>query len=257
MPESDLALLSEAAKEAGRIARRFWREDPETWDKGGSAGPVTEADLAVDRMLHAELRRERPDYGWLSEETEDDHGRLLARRVFVIDPIDGTRSFVAGERTWAHSLAIVEDGRPVTAVVYLPVRDKFYAATAEGPATLNGQPVGASVRDALDGATVLAARPNLDPEHWGGRPPNVARHFRSSLAYRLSLVGEGRFDAMLTLRRAWEWDIAAGALIAERAGAKVTDRRGKPLRFNGRERLVDGVVAGAPSVHRGFVERLA
>ena len=119
MPAHDLSLLEEAAREAGEIARSFWREDPQVWDKGGD-DPVSEADLAVDEHLKARLLAARPDYGWVSEETEDDLARLDLARVFIVDPIDGTRSFVAGEKTWAHSLAIVENGRVTAACGYMP-----------------------------------------------------------------------------------------------------------------------------------------
>jgi myo-inositol-1(or 4)-monophosphatase len=251
LPEADaardLAMLIEAAHAAGDIARKHWRADPETWDKADGAGPVTEADLEVDRMLHAELLAARPDYGWLSEETTDTPDRLAARRVFVIDPIDGTRAFIAGQRTFAHALSVVENGRPIAGVVYLPLRDKLYAAAAGSGATLNGVPVAVSAREDPVGATMLAARTNFAPEHWGGQAPALERHFRTSLAYRIALVAEGRFDAMLTLRNAWEWDIAAGCLIAAEAGATVTDRRGAPLVFNSpRAQTAGTLVAGAP-----------
>ena len=145
MPENDITLLTDAALEAGRIARGFWRDDPQVWDKGGD-DPVSEADFAVDSYLKETLIAARPDYGWVSEETDDDPRRLRAERIFVVDPIDGTRSFVAGEKTWAHSLAIVERGIPVAACVYLPVREKLYLATRGGGARLNGTPISASNR---------------------------------------------------------------------------------------------------------------
>ena len=143
MPGTDIQLLADAALESGRIARSFWREDPQVWDKGGD-DPVSEADFAVDAYLKETLLMARPEYGWVSEETDDDPARMSKSRVFVVDPIDGTRSFVAGEKTWAHSLAIVEGGTPVAACVYLPVRDKLYLATRGGGATLNGTPLRAS-----------------------------------------------------------------------------------------------------------------
>ena len=260
--DPDLALLIEAALEAGRIATPIWERSHDVWDKGGGAGPVTEADLAVDAMLLDTLQAARPDYAWLSEETEDSPDRHANRqdadRTFVIDPIDGTRAFTAGERTWSHSLAIVDDqGIPRAGVVYLPLRDKLYAAIRGQGATLNGAPIEASARTSLGGAQMLAARPAMEPQHWRhGVPPPVRRAFRTSLAYRLALVGEGRFDAMLTLRGSWDWDIAAGALIAEEAGAAVTDRHGAPLRFNSPARQVAGTLAAGRAVHAPLLERL-
>lgn len=256
MPVRDLDLLEETAREAGEIARGFWRDDPQVWDKGGD-DPVSEADFAVDKHLRSRLLAARPDYGWVSEETEDDPARHKATRVFIVDPIDGTRSFVAGEKTWAHSLAVAENGLITAACVFLPVRDKLYLAELGRGATLNGGPIRASARTELPGATVLSPKVSFRPEHWQGAPPPVDRHFRPSLAYRMALVGEGRFDAMLTLRPAWEWDIAAGALIAEEAGATVTDRHGNSLTFNSIARQTAGVIAGADRIHKGMRGMLA
>lgn len=257
MQGPDLALLIDAAHAAGAIAERHWQKDPETWEKPGGAGPVTEADIEVDRMLRHELLAARPDYGWLSEETADTPERLSRDRVFVVDPIDGTRSFMAGHRTFAHALAVVEKGQVVAGVVYLPLRDKLYAATRGEGATLNGAPLTVSDQGAVEGASMLAAKPNFDPQHWRGVAPPLSRHFRSSLAYRLALTGEGRFDAMLTLRDSWEWDIAAGCLIAAEAGAQVTDSLGAPLLFNSERGLTPGVLAANPVLHAGLRARLA
>lgn len=256
MPASDVDLLAEAALEAGRIARRYWREDPQVWDKGGD-DPVSEADFAVDTYLRTALLAARPGYGWVSEETEDDPARLTAERVFIVDPIDGTRAFVAGEKTWAHSLAVARNGQVTAACVYLPVRDKLYLAAAGKGATMNGTPLRASSATELAGSTVLTPRVTMQERFWKNGVPGFERHFRPSLAYRLALVGEGRFDAMLTLRAAWEWDIAAGALIATEAGATVTDRRGADLCFNSLSRQTAGVVTAAAALHPQIMGELA
>ncbi len=255
MPAHDIALLTEAALRAGVIAMDYWRKTPKYWDKGGGLGPVTEADLAVNDMLGDVLRAARPGYGWLSEETEDGSARQQTPHVFIIDPIDGTRAFIAGEETFAHSLAVAENGLIKAAVVYLPALDRLYTAGSHGPALCDGVPITASKRSALEGASLLTTQPNLAPEHWPGGVPRVQRSFRASLAYRLCLVAEGRFDGMLTLRDAWEWDIAAGVLIAERAGAIVTDRGGAKIRFNAQHPLAPGVIAAAPGLHAELLDR--
>ncbi len=256
MPARDLALLTDAARDAGRIALRFWRKDPQVWDKGGEHGPVTEADLAVNDMLKARLLAARPGYGWLSEETPDDAARLSCETAFIIDPIDGTRAFIAGEETFAHSLAIAHKGRVTAGVVFLPALDRIYTASETAPPLKDGQPIAASRRDRLEGADILTTKVNMVPEKWPGGVPEITRHFRASLAYRLCLAAEGRFDGMLTLRPAWEWDIAAGSLIAEKAGAVVTDQRGESLRFNTASALADGVLALPPAPHADAVRRL-
>ena len=255
MPAPDLALICDAARQAGAIALGFWRQSPQVWEKPGQ-GPVTEADLAVNAHLRGVLQAARPAYGWLSEEDPDGPQRLGAERLFVLDPIDGTRAFIAGEEHFAVSLAVVEQGAPVAAVVYLPARDRLYTATATGPALCDGQPIRATTTASETGAKVLTTAPSLAPEHWPGGVPELKRSFRASLAYRLCLVAEGRYDAMLTLRPAWEWDIAAGALIAARAGATVTDRHGAALVFNRPHPQSDGVVCAAPGVHAGLIGRL-
>jgi len=255
-PASDLALLVRSAQAAGAIALRHFKADPQTWEKPGK-GPVTEADIEIDRMLKAELTAARPDYGWLSEESEGAHDRDARERVFIIDPIDGTRAFIAGEQGWGTALAVAERGRVVAAVMHLPARGQTYSAALGQGAARDGEPIRASVRTMLDGATALAASSQLKAELWPGGVPAVERHFRSSLAWRLCLVAEGRFDMMVTLRDAYEWDIAAGALIAAEAGAKVTDKHGEALNFNRHPARSAGVIAAPIPLHRSLLARLS
>jgi myo-inositol-1(or 4)-monophosphatase len=255
-PERDLALLLRAAEAGGAEAMRHFGRAPETWEKPGGHGPVTVADLAVDRLLRNDLTAARPGYGWLSEESEDDPKRLEAERVFVVDPIDGTRAFIAGEKAWSVSLALAEHGRVVAAVVHLPALGRTYAAAAGRGATRDGVPIAASPRAAIEDASVLASAAQLDPGHWRGRPPRLERHFRPSLAYRLCLAAEGRFDAMVTFRDAWEWDVAAGDLIASEAGAVVTDRNGVPAIYNNPHPQVPGMIVAGPALHAAIMDRI-
>jgi len=256
LPVSDRALLIEAARAAGEIATAFWRQSPKTWDKDDGTGPVTEADLAVNDMLRERLMAARPTYGWLSEESGDNRDRLSRQRVFIIDPIDGTRSFIAGEKTWSHSVAVAENGHIIAGVVFLPLRDKLYAASWRGGAFLNDTPIHASGRKELDGATLLSARANLNASNWHGGVLPVTRHFRTSLAYRMALVAEGRFDGMLSLRDTWEWDVAAGTLIVSEAGARVTDRHGAIPVFNNPQPMLPGILAAASAIHENLMARL-
>lgn len=255
MPATDLELLIKVGHKAGRIACDFAGR-AKAWDKPDGAGPVTEADLAVNEMLERELRAARPDYGWLSEESTDNSDRQSADCVFVIDPIDGTRSFIQGATTWAHSLAIARGGEVTDAVVFLPMRDKLYHAERGKGAFLNDVAIAPSTRTALDDAHILAARPILEPQHWQGTVPNLRRSHRPSLAYRTALVAEGRYDAMLTLRPTWEWDIAAGDLILREAGAATSDRYGGRLVFNNPDPRVAGIVASAPGLHKNLIDAL-
>lgn len=247
-PEADRALLINAARRAGEIAKQFFGKDPAVFDKGDE-GPVTEADLAIDKMLHAVLLDARPTYGWLSEESEDNTARLAAEHVFICDPIDGTRAFIEGGKSFSHSLAVARNGQITAAVVFLPMRDKMYASHVGGGTTLNDVRAQVTAPGPLEKADVLTTKPSLQDKHWPQGVPPIRKSYRPSLAYRMSLVGEGRFDAMMTFRPTWEWDIAAGALIITEAGGVATDGRGAPLRFNGAAAQVDGVMAGSAHVH--------
>jgi myo-inositol-1(or 4)-monophosphatase len=251
----DLALLQDAAREAGHVAMRYWRKALKSWDKPDGTGPVTEADMEVNTLLDARLRAARPGYGWLSEETADTPDRLTRARCFIIDPIDGTRAFIHGEDTFAIALGLADGREMVAGVVYLPALDRLYAARRGGPATRNGVALSASTATEPDGAKVLTTAPNMAAQHWPGGVPALKRSFRPSLAYRICLVAEGRHDAMITFRDAWEWDIAAASLIAERAGAVVTDARGAALRFNAPHPQAPGIIAAAPGLHGPLLSR--
>ncbi len=257
----DLALLVGAARAAGAIALRHFREDPEAWEKDGGQGPVSEADLEVDRMLRAELGAARPGYGWLSEETEDEgerrEARLSAERVFICDPIDGTRAFLKGEETWGHALAVAQDGVVRAGVMFLPAREAMYGASLGGGATLNGAALAPSARTELSGADALVSAAGMRPERWKGAPPPVTRHFRASLCYRLCLVAQGRFDCSISVGGVWEWDAAAGDLILREAGAAVSDARGATPRYNRPEPRLSGLIASAPGLHQAILDRLA
>lgn len=253
LANDDLNLLIRAAQDAGQIALRHLKAGPTVWQKPDGQGPVTDADLEIDRMLHNVLRAARPDYGWLSEETRDTPDRLAHERVFIIDPIDGTRAFAQGQQGFAHALAVVEHGLPIAAVVHLPVPDlTYYAARGQG-AFLNGRAISTADRRAVTGARVLAPKSQFTPDLWQGGVPLIAPHFRSSLAWRMALVAEGQFDAMLSLRPTWHWDIVAGALLIAEAGGKVSDGAGHNLLFNTSSPRSDGIIAAGTVMHDALI----
>lgn len=255
MPASDLTLLIDAALIAGDIALRHWGGSPQTWTKDDDS-PVSAADLEVDRALRDALGAARPAYGWLSEESPDDPARLEREHCFILDPIDGTRAFLKGEKTWAVSLAVAQGSGIAAGVVHMPATGRTYTAAAGQGAWLNGVPLSVSDRAEPDGARLLASRPVYAEKNWR-RLPVFERMFRPSLAYRIACVAEGRADAVLTLRPSWEWDIAAGALIAAEAGARVTDRHGAPLRFNSPTRRSPGLLAANAGLHGAIGQALA
>ncbi len=253
-PEADRALLAEAARAGGDAAMAFFRRNPKKWDKPGEAGPVTEADLAVDALLTRNLRAARPGYGWLSEETPDDAARLDHEAVFIVDPIDGTRAFIAGDTGWCVALAVARRGAITAAAAWFPARGELYTAATGQGADRDGQPIRCSARVDLGGASVLAGAAQLGAEHWPHGAPPVTRSLRPSLIHRLCLVADGAFDATLSFRATWEWDLAAGALIASEACCAVTDGAGAPLRFNAPTPRAAGLIAAPAPLHAALMD---
>jgi myo-inositol-1(or 4)-monophosphatase len=251
----DFDLLRESAREAAALALSY-RNRPIARERKADGSVVTEADKAVDRLLAARLKDARPDYGWLSEESLENERRLSARRVWIVDPIDGTSAFVEGGEDWTVALCLAEDGVPVLSAVVNPVRGEFFEARAGEGAFLNGERIFPSGQRELSGARVAVSPWPLAKGTW--RPPwpgAVAIGVNSSL-YRLALIASGRADASFALNPKWEWDIAAGALLVSEAGGTVTGKTGVPLTFNSAEAKVAGIVAAAPALHGLLIERL-
>lgn len=251
---ADTTLLIEAVRAGGAIARKFFGSEYKRWDKG-RAGPVTEADYAVDAYLKDTLLKARPDYGWLSEETEDDSSRLSAKRVFIADPIDGTRAFLRGLPEFAVVACVVSGGRPVAAAIYNPVTDEMFEATADGGARRNGQTLHVSAQAAIENCRMLASTTMLKRPEWGAPWPIMHVENRLSIAYRLALVAAGEFDAMVSLGAKHDWDVAAGDLIVREAGGCVTTVKGAALLYNGPQALQPDIVAASPLLHECLLAR--
>lgn len=226
----DLTLLADAARAAGAVLLDWKARGAKTWNKGGS--PVTEADHASNDLLAERLRGARPDYGWLSEETVDDLARLSTARQFVVDPLDGTVSFIKGKDDFTVSLAVVENGAAVAGVVFNPTRDELFAAALDGGATLNGAPIRASAASQIENCRMVAARDMLSHPAWREPWPPMEIIKIGSIAYRLAMVAAGRADATMALSTKSDWDIAAGDVIAREAGAFVGRHDGAPFRYN-------------------------
>jgi len=228
----DLELLRSSAVAAGIIASSFFRRPVKSWDKE-NASPVSEADILVDRYLANALLQARPDYGWLSEETADNPSRLDCERVFVIDPIDGTRGFLRGEDSWTVSLAVVENGVPVAGVVYAPVRDEMYDAARGEGARLNGRAI-QRTRRAGD-APIIPAAGAVHQEMQAAGLHYTRGPYYPSLAYRLVQVATGKLDAVANRRGSQDWDIAAATVILDECGVDIADVCSGFPRFNRRD----------------------
>ncbi|GHA30662.1 3'(2'),5'-bisphosphate nucleotidase CysQ [Devosia pacifica] len=218
--KDDLELLRSSAVAGGILASGYFRQDIKRWHKANDS-PVSEADIVVDQYLRASLMAARPDYGWLSEETADDPDRLSRRRVFIVDPIDGTRGFLAGQDSWTVSLALIEDGRPIAGVLYAPARDELYEASIGGGARMNGEPL---TRNRRSGALPLIPAPGAVHQELQAAGLDYKRGpAYPSLAYRLVQVATGKLDAAVSRRGSQDWDIAAATVILSEAGIGIED----------------------------------
>ena len=228
----DMELLRSAAVAAGMIAASYFRRAIKTWTKA-NASPVSEADITVDRYLRGSLMAARPDYGWLSEESADDLSRFTARRVFVVDPIDGTRGFIRGEDSWTVSLSVVAGGVAIAGVVYAPARDELYEAAQGSGARLNSAAI---VRRRLPGRPLtIATAAAVHGELQQAGLDYTRGPYYPSLAYRLMQVATGVLDATGVRRGASDWDIAGAAAILAECGVCFEDVCTGPPRLNGTE----------------------
>jgi myo-inositol-1(or 4)-monophosphatase len=236
-----LERIHTALDAAGIVFQRFIPGEITAEYKAGH-DPVTEADIAIDDVLRKHLLREGE--GWLSEESVDDLTRLGKNRIWVIDPLDGTREFVAGIPEFCVSIAFVENGCPVAAGIYNPASKELFLGSRGSGVTYNGKPASASPRRQLAGAVVLASRSESKRGEWRGFQ-NATFQVRpvGSVAYKLALVSAGLADATFTLSPKHEWDVAAGAALVESAGGVVRTLDDTPLLCNQRSPLLSGLVA--------------
>jgi myo-inositol-1(or 4)-monophosphatase len=238
----------ESALQAARVIfQRFTPGEIEAEYKSGH-DPVTEADKAVDAALREHLLR--GDEGWLSEESVDDFTRLQKKRVWVVDPLDGTREFVAGIPEFCVSVAMVEDGRPIAGGIYNPATEEIFLGSLDGGMTYNGRPARASQKPEIDGAVILASRSETARGEWK-RFENAPFKIRpmGSVAYKLALVSAGLADATFTLTPKHEWDVAGGAALVESAGGIVRTLDDEPLLGNRRSAKLSGLVAAGPLLY--------
>ncbi len=227
-----------------------WDSGFERWEKS-PGHPVCAVDLEVDELLKQRLGALDPDAGWLSEETADDPARLARKRVWVVDPIDGTRDYIRRRIGWCVSVALVEDGQPVLAVLSAPARDELWTAAAGRGARRNGRTLHCGARANLAGARAPTdSLPREDRDLVVVAKPN-------SIALRMAMVAADEADLLATVRWGAEWDIAAAVLIAREAGAAVSDAFGQPLGFNRPDPRAFGVLASVPGIHAAAVARLA
>lgn len=230
---TDLEMLNKAASEAGKIALSFFNSKNQIWEKSGGS-PVSQADFAVDKYLRETLLQERPNYGWLSEETQDDkEARLSKEIIFVVDPIDGTRGFLEGSDQWCISIAIVQNNLPIVGILECPVLKETYTTTKNGGAFLNDKKlvlpsdVAKNTVKSVTGSRILNAEIEQDYKDRLTVTPYVP-----SLAYRIAMVAANQVDAGIARGGAKDWDLAAADLILSEAGGILTDLESQTRRYN-------------------------
>jgi myo-inositol-1(or 4)-monophosphatase len=258
--------LADVVREAGAGALQRTRRPIRSWFKTeGDGSPVSEIDLAVDRLLKERLGALLPGCGWLSEETEDDPARLACERLWVVDPIDGTRGLLAGKPDWTVSVALVERGRPVVAALFAPVSDEMFLAVAGRGATRNGAPISVArgpESGATDAPEMLAGARVAGPQRLLERlaatvPGLLPQPKVHSLALRLARVAEGRIDVALASRHAHDWDLAAADLLVHEASGTLTTVTGEAIRYNRPVPTHEALVAADPARHRVVSEIVA
>jgi len=242
----DLNLLLETAKTAGEIGLGYFKSENKVWMKPGNS-PVSQADREIDDYLRETFAESRPDYGWLSEETEDNAQRLEKSRVVIADPIDGTRGFIDGQDEWCISVAIVENNRPVEAILHCPALERtFMASSGKGIEVLQRSSIerARTERPLATGSKKLINTLRTLPD-----AGFEVMDFIPSLAYRLALVAVGELDAAFARQGASEWDIAAADLILEEAGCRLVDTQGTQIRYNQPEVQVPALIATGKEQH--------
>jgi myo-inositol-1(or 4)-monophosphatase len=248
----DVALLTDTVREAGALALSLFRTELKNWTKGASS-PVSEADIAVNDLIETRLRRATPDYGWLSEESVDDEQRLDRQRVWIVDPIDGTRGYLAGREDWCVSVALVENTTPVLAAVFAPASGEFFFAARGQGAARNDAAVHATAGTEMDFSRVAGPKPLV--ERLSRSSDDITLHPRiGSLALRLCRVAEGRLDAAFAGGQSRDWDLAAANLIVQEANGSMTALSGDRILYNRREVTHGVLVAAGRDRHASIIE---
>jgi myo-inositol-1(or 4)-monophosphatase len=247
--DHELQVARDAAIAAGEILQRYFRDGGYQVDSKGKNNPVTTADFEADSKLKQILRDAFPAYGWLSEETVDNDDRLTRERVWIVDPLDGTKEFIKGIPEFVVAIALADRGVPMMGVTYNPIKHELFCGVRGAGCYLDGKAVTVSHTRTLDFATILASRSETARGEWKAYEGRVIVKAIGSVAYKLALVAAGHADATFTLTPKSEWDIASGVALIIAAGGRVTDLHGEEMHFNRRDVKTPGFVASNGHLH--------
>jgi len=242
MSTREMTVAQEAARAAGKVILRWYEGEYTVRDKS-SDSPVTEADTEANQCIHEHITAAFPDDGWLSEETRDSHERLARRRVWIVDPLDGTKEFTQHIPEFCVCIALVNDGAPVVGVNYNPVTDELFAGAEGHGLQVNGAPARCTDTADVAQARVLASRSEDKRGEWDPYKSLMKVELTGSVAFKLGLIAAGRADGTFSLTPKHEWDVCSGAALILAGGGRITDCHGVPLRFNSEKPLLPGIIA--------------
>jgi myo-inositol-1(or 4)-monophosphatase len=240
-------LLCDAVREAGELALRMFEAGVDSWDKTDGT-PVSEADLAVDRLLAARLREATPDFGWLSEEAVREDATQSKANVWVVDPIDGTSAYLSGSNHWCVGACLLSQGRPVAAAAFAPAQNRFYEAVLGAGARLNGNVMQVTHKSGLDGSRFVAHKSAISQSKWKSPVPQINCAMTTSLILRHCVVATGEYDGAIAFGKKHDWDLAPGDLIVHEAGGRTLDLDARRFVYNRAGTRQNGLMAGSKAL---------
>ena len=251
-PSKEHILIKETIIEAGKIALNWHKNNPKSWKKEDGTS-VSEADLEINKFIYQNLLKKIKNIGWLSEENKDDLTRLDYKKIFLVDPIDGTKSFLEGKSDFCISIALISYGRPVSGIVFNPATKELFEAEKNKGAWVNSKRIYTSSTFNLTNSKMCAFKPMFSHPAWKKPWPTMKISNKNSIAYRMSLVAKGDYDSMMALNNKNDWDLAAGDLLINEAGGIVTDHKGKDLIYNQKNTIKKSVIGCCEGLHHKII----
>ena len=252
---SEHNLVKESILKAGKLALKWFKKDPEQWKKNDGS-LVSKADIEINDLLNKLLKNKNPEFGWLSEENEDDKSRLNKKITFVVDPLDGTKAFLEGKKEFSISIAIVKNGLPISGIVFSPSTGEIFEAEKNKGSWKNNKKIIISNYKKLEKCKMIAFKPMFSHPAWKEPWPKMDIENRNSIAYRMALVASGQYDAMMALNSKNDWDIAAGDLLISEAGGIVTLHTNKKIIYNTENIKKPSVIGTNKSIHDKIIKRV-
>ena len=252
---SEHNLVKESILEAGKLALKWFKKDPEQWEKDDGS-LVSKADIEINDLLNKLLKNKNPEFGWLSEENEDDKSRLNKKITFVVDPLDGTKAFLEGKREFSISIAIVKNGLPISGIIFSPSTGEMFEAEKNKGSWKNNKKIVISKYKKLEKCKMIAFKPMFSHPAWKKPWPKMNVENRNSIAYRMALVASGQYDAMMALNSKNDWDIAAGDLLISESGGIVTLHNNKKIIYNTENIKKPSVIGTNKFIHEKIIKRV-